>query len=529
MKQLLHHNLEKAAESFPGRDAFRCGEQSITYETLERRSSQLALSLQQRGVGKGDRVGIRLPPSVESVIAVYGILKAGAAFVPIDPHAPAHRLSRILNVGNIRHLVTAKLATDVANTVVAECNALEFLVGTSTAADNRLKSISWDEIDQLGENYQATAIQSVDPAYVIFTSGSTGVPKGIVHTHHSGQNYVRLSVNMYQVTGDDRIANPSPLHFDMSTFGYLSSVYATATTVLIPEAYLKLPASLSQLLQKEAVSIWYSVPFLLIQLLERGVLAQRELNGLRWVMFGGEPFPPKHLYRLMSALPSARFCNVYGPAEVNQCTWYHVPPMSQPDAKTDVGGPVPIGHVWDETEALIVDSDDDPVRDGVSGELLIHSSTMMNGYWDGRDDDPDVFYFANVEDDQYPFKRYYRTGDLVRWGSDGNLMFLGRKDRQIKLRGYRIELDEVEHVLSSHADVAESAVICSDGTDGHPALHAIATVPESETTAEALRTFLASRLPTYAVPTTIEIRQSFPRTTSGKIDRRRLQQSTRKT
>ena len=517
MTKILHHSIDIAAERHPERDAFRCGRQSITYQSLMQRTSQLAACLREHGVRKGDRVGVRLPPCIEAAVAVYGILKAGAVFVPIDPQLPTERLCRILQIGDIRHLVTLNLNAETQQAVAATYPALRYLVGSREQYTPQLRAISWTEVQQNRTLSESIETHTDDAAYVIFTSGSTGTPKGIVHTHYSGSNYARLSVATYNITGEDRIANFSPLHFDMSTLGYLSAPHAGATTILIPDAYLKLPASLTQLVEQESITIWYSVPFILIHAFQRGVLNQRDLSSLKWVLFGGEPFRPKHLYDLMKALPGTRFSNVYGPAEVNQCTYFHVPDTDSHPTTVDNTAPIPIGSVWDETEALIVDADDELVSDGQAGELLVHSSTMMVGYWDRSPSDSSVF-FVSADG-----KRFYRTGDIVRRGDDGNLRFLGRKDRQIKIRGYRVELDDVEHALTSHPSIVEAAVFCTHNGDGEPQLSAVATLTASSaTTTEELRKWLLGKLPSYSVPQQIEIRHSFPRTTSGKIDRGQL-------
>ena len=184
-------------------------------------------------------------------------------------------------------------------------------------------------------------INETDLAYIIFTSGSTGRPKGIMHSHFSALNYARLSANTYELEESDVLSNFSSLHFDMSTMDYLTVTYAGASAVIISEAYTKIPASLSRLMQDEAISIWYSVPFALIQLLQHGLLEQRDLSSLRWVLYGGEPFAPKHLKKLMDLWPHARFSNVYGPAEVNQCTYYHLPNSFSGNARFRADWPIP--------------------------------------------------------------------------------------------------------------------------------------------------------------------------------------------
>ena len=339
-----------------------------------------------------------------------------------------------------------------------------------------------------------------------------------MHTHHSGLSYAKLSAETYQLHEMDILGNHSPLHFDMSTFEFFSGPLKGACTVLIPEEYTKLPASLSKLIADEQLTIWYSVPLALIQLLLRGAMESRDLRALRWILFGGEPFPTADLRELMTRLPNARFSNVYGPAEVNQCAFYHVTKL--PDKNEDS---IPIGRVWANSEGLVIDAKDQPVEPGTTGELLIRSPTMMQGYWNREDLNQWAFYhhipFAGYKE------TYYRTGDLVRLTEDGDYKYIGRKDRQIKTRGYRVELDEVEMNLVSHKQVEEAAVFPIPDTEGSTLISAAVTLKDNQKVAESeLMNYLKTRLPWYAVPININIVKEFPRTTSGKIDRRALQQ-----
>lgn len=355
----------------------------------------------------------------------------------------------------------------------------------------------------------------------MFTSGSTGRPKGIMHTHHSGLSYARLAVETYGVQTTDVLGSHSPLHFDMSTFGYFGGPLAAATVSLIPEAYTRLPASLSQLIESHRISIWYSVPFALIQLHLRGVLEKRDLTALRWVLYGGEPFVPRHLYELMARWPHARFSNVYGPAEVNQCTYYHLPALEDDALPQEPARPIPIGVTWPDTHGLVVDDKNQPVESGEVGELVIHSSTMMQGYW--ARDDLNETAFLSYSDSAGLSHVYYRTGDLVRTDEDGQYVFVGRKDRQVKVRGYRVELDSVEQAISSHPAIEEGGAFVVRDSGDLVTIHAAVTL-ELDTLAEssALIQHAAERLPWYAVPTQVHVLDDLPRTTSGKIDRRML-------
>ena len=523
MIYLLHQTIDRAAQDSAGREAFCVPGQSLSYGEIVARANQLANLLADEGVRRGDRVGIFMPRGLESAVSVYGILKAGAAFVPIDPHLPVDGLEHLILDGGITHLAAHNAQTPILQQLIDRNSGLRLIVGLDEPLNGPVRTRSWTDLEGYSAVAPATSGMTEDDlAYIMYSSGSTGRPKGIMHTHRSGLSYARLSVDIYGVRSDDRIANHSPLHFDMSTFGYFSAPYAGATTVLIPEAYTKLAASLTQLMEAQRVSIWYSVPLALIQMLVRGVLGSRDLTCLRWVLFGGEPFPVKHLRDLMSQWPQARFSNVYGPAEVNQCTYYHVPPFDFAVTDSAEPEPVPIGSIWDNAEGLIVDANDRAVAPGEVGELLIRSPTMMRGYWARPDLNARAFFRQPLHENFD--KVYYRTGDLVRTRADGQLLFLGRKDRQVKVRGYRIELDDIEHTLAMHPKVEEAAIFPVRAADTIDRIQA-AVVPRAETPLEPgeLDAYLAGKVSWYAIPAAIDVLESFPRTTSGKIDRRALQ------
>lgn len=510
---LLHHSIEESAGRDAGAEAFRCAGEALSYGDLAERSDRLAALLVSEGVRPMDRVGIYMHKGLELPVAIYGILKAGGAYVPIDPSAPPSRIEFIIRDCGLRHIVTN--ASRAAQAVGFSEAGLECVVGATAGEPvGGMRTFSWDDVAAFDAVCPAVPVTGMDLAYIMYTSGSTGVPKGLMHTHQSGLAYARLSAQTYGVGADDRLGNHSPLHFDMSTFEYLTAPLCGATTVIIPEETTMFPVSLAALIESEKLTFWYSVPLALIQLLTHGGIEDRDCRSLRWVLFGGEPFPPKYLRRLMELWPGARFSNSYGPAEVNQCTYFHLPP-----GKLDGDQPVPIGRVWDGAEGLVVDADDRPVEAGGQGELLVRAPTMMKGYWGRADLNAAAFF---VQEPVEGFRKvFYRTGDLVREESDGNLVFLGRKDRQIKIRGYRVELDEVENVLASFDEVTEAAAVAVRDDEGTATILAAVQLNEGMSIgAEDLRQRAAERLSAYAVPSRLDIVTAFPRTGSGKIDRR---------
>jgi amino acid adenylation domain-containing protein len=517
---LLPQAIDYSAERFPDREAVRHSDDSISYADLAIKTDRLARFLYEQGVRRGDRVGIYCYKSIEAIIALWGIMKAGAVYVPIDPLSPTTRLEKILQDCEINHLVTDKEKISAVKKVIQSGVEITMIIGVQSEEDELSgKSTTWEDVfntpgeSQLSKNH----IIEQDLAYIIYTSGSTGDPKGIMHTHHSGLSYANWAVQEYDITQYDRIANHAPLHFDISLFDIFGGAIAGSTVVPVPKEITLFPANFSQLLQDERISIIFTVPFALIQLSLRGAIDQRDLSELRWVIYGGEPFPPKHLRTLMKQIPGSKFSNIYGPAEVNGVTFYHVPAIPENSVE-----PIPIGKMCSFAQSLILDEYDEAVPLGEIGEIVIRSPSMMQGYWDRPDLNRKAFYFREVAP-QY-FAKFYRTGDLVKKLPDGNLLFVGRKDRQVKTRGYRVELDEVEVALISHPGVEEAAIVVLQDDDGNNFIHGAVIPKEGEELSDAiLSKHLAQIIPSYAIPIKFHIRQAFPRTTSGKINRRQIQ------
>ncbi|MFC4097882.1 amino acid adenylation domain-containing protein [Euzebyella saccharophila] len=509
----LQHIIESVAISLPDRVAFSCLKKVITYQELDHQANQLAHFLLNNGHSKGDRIGIFMPRCLESVIAVYGILKSGAAYVPLDPFAPTHRTAAIMEDCNIKTLVTIPNLKNRTEGVLKETSQVQLIIGPETISNGT--SIAWETIHE--ENYSKPLLEILesDLAFILYTSGSTGAPKGIMHTHYSALSLAKIVADTFDFHEDDIFGNPAPLHFDPSTFGYFVAPLVRAKTVIIPEAYLKMPASLSVLIAQEKISVWYSVPLMLIQLLKSNTLTKHDFSHLRWIFFAGEVFTPKHLKALMETLPQARYCNLYGPAELILCTYY---PLEEiPEAHINI----PIGKTWANTEFKILNSQGEEVAHGEEGELAIRSATLMQGYWNNPEMTKKCFYQVNIA--QGYQHTYYKTGDLVKLNESNELLFLGRNDRQIKLRGYRVELDEVENILSQHPLVEEAAVIALKDTEETQKLQASILLKHGKSLqVDALQEFCSQFLPSYALPESITIMKDFPRTSSGKIDRRQI-------
>ena len=522
MTTLIHAAMAEAADRRPDAPVLRFLKEELTYGDLMRSSAKVAATLQEHGVRRGDRVGLYLNKSIESVVALYGVIMSGAAYVPLDPGAPTERTRSVMRQCDLRALVSHRPKAKAVAQLFDDNDigeGLNCVIGLDNPVNGCPATIGWDDLANAAE-HEMPSVSEDDLAYILFTSGSTGAPKGIMHTHRSGLAYARYAADVYDVRPGDRLSNHPPLHFDMSVFDYVSGPISGACTVIIPEPHMKMPASLSKLIEDEQLTHWYSVPFALIQLLENGVLNKRQLDSLRWVVFAGEPFAAKHLKKLMHLLPNARFSNSYGPTELNQCTYHHVATGDLEDHR-----PPPIGRVWDGVETLVVDGHDQQVPLGEQGELLVRSPTMMRGYWRRADLNERAFFVRKSSADKTEL--FYRTGDIVVDEGDGIYRFLGRKDRQIKLRGFRIELEEIEAAMTCHPAVDEVAAMLIDGPDSDGAIAAAVTLKPgfAADVADEIRGDAASRLPAYALPEKIEVVESLPRTSSDKVDRQTLERS----
>jgi amino acid adenylation domain-containing protein len=522
-ESLLHHNLIASASKAAEKIAYRFGNTQLTYGELEQKTNQLARQLVHHGVKRGDRIGVYLDRSLETTITVYGIFKAGAAYVPIDPQSPVSRVAHILQSCDIGCLVSATQKREHILELIDSVPVLNAVIGceapeqTQASHSNRCQSISWPEVFSNDDSgYSVSGIKTDDLAYVMFTSGSTGIPKGIMHTHSSGNAYARITADLYSIRASDRIGNHAPLHFDISTLGYLTSPLVGATTIIIPEAHTRLPASMTKLVQDEQLTVWYSVPFALIQMLTHGALDQRDFSSLRLVLHAGEPFSPRQIRQLMDLWPGVSFANEYGPAETNVCTHYLIPGTLKGSEEA-----IPIGYAFPESTALILGEGHLEIKGQEVGELLINSPLTMQGYWQRPDLNAKCFY-KNPADN----KKYYRTGDLVSRDEQGIMHYHGRKDRLVKVRGNRIELDEIEAIVLTHDQVVEAAAYLMEQGSGHEHIELAITVKaNAERDADQMTHYIAERLPRFAVPGKIVFMEQFPRTASGKIDRLVVQQT----
>lgn len=509
---LIHSPVEHFAQTCPNHPAMAVNGETMSYAQLNAASNQLANTLIENGAAPQSRIGLFHHKAFELAIGLYGILKAGCVFVPLDPMMPADRLAFILQDCGIEHVISSDMQASTLSKVPNDAN-LHIYGLTKPLGFNQH---TWATIQTKAQNNPDVRIIDQDLGYIMYTSGSTGQPKGMMHTHHGSISYANWGKSFVNMNAADKVASHAPLHFDLSIFDFFSTLRAGATVVLVPEAITRFPASWTKYIEQESISIVFTVPYTLTTMLEQGVMEQRNLNSLRWVLFGGEPFPPNQLRVLMQRLPDLKLTNIYGPAEAPCCTWYNIPrPLPDGD------DPLPIGVVSSNSADLIIDTNDNETQDGEPGELCIRSSTLMRGYWNRPDLNQSAFLDINSPG-KLPLQ-YYRTGDRVIRHQDGQLRFLGRLDRMVKTRGHRVELDEVEAAIATHDSVREvAAFVIPDDHGSQSILAAVSLKSGAVLNLNELFTLTRSKLPPYAIPRDIVQLDQIPHTSSGKIDRRAL-------
>ena len=498
MNRCLHQLIEEQARRTPDRVALRFEQQSLTYGELERRANRLAQHLGRLGVGPDGLVGLFVERSLEMVVGILGVLKAGAAYVPMDTSYPQERLAFMLSDAGVKLLLTqgsllAKLPAGAA------------------------QAVRMDEFDWNGPEGQAQSDVRVRPenlAYVIYTSGSTGRPKGVCIEHRNIVNYVLGIVERLQLEPGMNHATVSTIAADLGNTVIFPALATGGCLHVISQERAESQAMLSDYLSREKIDVLKIVPSHLAAL-QSGRNPEQVMPASRLIL-GGESSRLDWIERLRALSPECEIYNHYGPTETTVgVLTYHVG-TQLPSTRS---GTLPLGRPLPNSRIHLLDVEGRPVPRGDKGELCIGGCGVARGYLNRHDLTAEKFVADPFSPD--PRARLYRTGDLARCLPDGNIEFCGRIDHQVKLHGYRVELGEIEEALREHGGVQDAVVLLREDESGDKQVVAYVTSRQTLTPA-TLREHLKARLPQYMVPSAFVLMERLPLTSNGKIDRQGL-------
>lgn len=475
---------------------------SYTFEQLERFAKNCAAQILGRTTASNQPIAVFLPKSIQTIVADLGILYSGNCYANLDLKSPPERLRGILqNLGASIIITSAEHAATLHGVGVPEEQLL--LAETAMAApathDNAVLLARLDHVID------------TDPLCIIHTSGSTGIPKGVALNHRSTIDFMDWVFAQLGLDGSEVIGSLSPFYFDIYTLELYLCLAKGATLVIIPEQCAAFPVKLLDFMVAQAISFVFWVPTIMVNIANQDLLAKRELAALRKVFFAGEVFPTKHLNYWRRHLPGVQFVNLYGPIEISvDCTYFVVNREMADDEK------LPIGLPCRNTDILILNERNQMAKVDEPGELCVRGSSLALGYWNNPERTAQAFV-QNPLNPHYP-ELIYRTGDLVYRNSRSEIMFIGRKDFQIKHLGYRIELGEIEHAVLQVDGIRNGCVAYNQNRKEITLFFE----SEQDLSAAYIRERLIAFLPKYMLPTVFVRVDQLPRNPNGKIDRQQL-------
>jgi amino acid adenylation domain-containing protein len=477
----LYNLLYQAAEQYPHHSALIHNGTKFTYHDLRKHSEEINDILSRINIGKGDRVAICLTKSIEFVAAIFGVLKSGAAYLPLDYFSPDDRNIFIIENAGAKAIILKKdkihfLSKDYL--ILAETNEGLIVAERKTQAKK----------------------SDTDLAYILYTSGSTGQPKGVMISSSAALEFINWGSETFRPTHNDKFASHAPFHFDLSVFDLFVSIKHAATLVLIDAEIGKQAMLLAKLIAEEKITIWYSTPAILHMIALYGRIRKYEYDHLRLVLFAGEVYPVNRFRKLKEQWPYPKYYNLYGPTETNVCTFYMIP-----DDPAEFPEEFPIGQKCAHYSAMVMKGEDD-----TSGELYISGKGLFSGYW-GTEKENTWHMIDN--------KKWYNTGDIIQIDKNGLFVFKGRSDRMVKRNGYRIELAEIETSLAKNENIIECAVLCTTDESQTSRITAFVSCKKGEEESEIkMKEFCAKHLPSYMIPDTFIFLKRLPLTSNNKTD-----------
>jgi amino acid adenylation domain-containing protein len=519
---LVHEWIARSARRFPDKEALICGQQRWKYKTLNNHANHLALALLDAGLQRQDRVVVFLDNCSESVISLYGILKAGGVFVILNGSLKGPKLNYILRNSGTRYLIThrskVKVVSDALNDGQIDCKII--WVGEKPELPENLlrSSLYWEQVfsnfdDRMADfenrrNGQLPSYIDVDLATLIYTSGSTGEPKGVMSTHHNMISAARSIIQYIGNVEDDIILDVLPLSFDYGLYQVIMA-FMFGGTIVLEKSFLYLH-SLLQRIAQEKVTGFPIVPTIVAMLLKLQNINKYDFSTLRYMTNTGAALPVEHINKIRTLFPKVTMISMFGLTECKRVCY--LPPKELDKRPSSVGKAMP------NCEVFLVDEKGEEVAVGQTGELIIRGSNVMQGYW--KDTEMTMKAYRKGS---YPAGRILYSGDYFRRDEDGFLYFLGRKDDMIKCKGERISAKEVENNICCMEGVAEAAVIgVPDEILGQAIKAHIVMKQGIELTESQVKKYCTENMEVFMVPKYIQFMDDLPKTPNGKIDKKKL-------
>lgn len=518
MRYLLHDVFTKIVETKPQNTAIVNEDgTSITYSELNNLSNKFAnlfLSLKEN-LRNDPYIGIISPVHTNSIASIIGALKIGCAYIPLDEYSPTERLAHIIDNTNLDVIVVDQNWYDAHSTLFEKTQIKKVIVLGNNISDND-KNIYINELEKYSGKEPNKLNQVCDDlAYILHSSGSTGIPKGIMLSHRNARTFVDWMQLEFQLTEKDVVMSRAPFKFDLSVFDIFNTFNIGATLVCFDWNKKREDANKHldyvKLMEREKATMLYTTPSTFISLMNRGQLAEHDIK-LRTVMYAGEPFPTPQLRKLKNSLPNARIANIYGPTETNIITYYWVDTLPEDDS------PIPLGDVVEDTEILVVSEDSTRIcKPNEMGELWCRGGTVTLGYLGMPEKTKEHLVLS-------PFHKYpalfWRTGDFGYRDDKACLHYKGRKDHMVKVKGYRIEIGEVESAISANENIDEFVVVAvPDEKYGNRLYCYYSLLSGRSTTEDEIKASLKIKIPEYMIPFKFIYKEVLPKTSSGKVDR----------
>jgi len=520
---LVHDYLTLSAQRFPDKEALICGKERWSYKDINQYSDRLACFLRNAGMNRHDRVAVFLDNTPESVVSLYGVLKAGGIFVILNSLMKERKLRYIINDCSPAFLIThtdkAELVGRVLDGYIKDCRII--WVGDTACIPGSLssRSLFWNDMLQVRDNPDNTSPQKqasrngqscidLDLAALVYTSSSTGEPKGVMCTHYNMVSAARSIIQYIGNTSDDIVLNVLPLSFDYGLYQVIMA-FMFGGTVVLENSFLY-PVKILKCIENERVTGFPIVPTIAALLLRMQSLSKYDMSSLRYITNTAAALPVEHIRRLKTILPQVKLYSMYGLTECKRVSY--LPPDELDKRPASVGKAIP------NCEVFVVDEHGKKLAPGETGELVIRGANVMSGYWNSPELTSETF-----REGLYPGERLLYSGDLFKQDEEGYLYFVGRKDDMIKTKGERVSPREVENVICEIDGVLEAVVIgVPDDVLGEAVKAFIVRQPGKQMAEKDIMRHCMYNLEPFMVPKYVEFTEELPRTPNGKIDRKAL-------